>query len=105
MEMIGQLGAVGAVLALLGASLWGLRRRGFAAVLPPRTGRLMKSLERLPLGPQHTLHLIRLGEEALVVGCSPAGCTLLAQVALHRIDSGETKSAARNRDAAPELQS
>lgn len=80
MEVVGQLTAVAAVLGLLAASLWWLRRRGFAApVLARRShGRLLKSLERLPLGPQHTLHLIRLGEKALVIGCSPAGCTVLA---------------------------
>ncbi len=80
MDLIGQMLSVAGVLALLGATLWWLRRRGFsAAVLPRRGGRhLILSLERLPLGPQHTLHLIRLGEEMLLVACSPAGCTVVA---------------------------
>jgi len=95
MEVIGQLGSVGAVLALLGAALWWLRRRGSVAVLPRRAGgRLLKSLERLPLGPQHTLHLVRLGEEVLVVGCSPAGCALLGRMAIGNLEGG--------RAAAPE---
>ena len=76
-----QLGAVAAVMALLGLCLWWLRRRGIVAPAPHRRreGRLLQSVERLPLGPQHTLHLIEWGEEALVVASSPAGCTLLAR--------------------------
>ncbi len=79
MEFVSQIAAVGAVLLLLGASLWWLRRRGFAAVSPVRRGqaRRMQCLERLPLGPQQTLHLIRLGDSALLVASSPAGCTLM----------------------------
>ena len=53
------------VLLLLGATLWVLRRRGLAGVSLARTGsaaRRMECLERLPLGPQHTLHLVRVGE-------------------------------------------
>ncbi len=79
MDLIGQMASVGAVLALLALLLWWLRRRGIAAVVPRRGGRRrLENLERLPLGPQHTLHLIRLGEQALLVASSPGGCTLLA---------------------------
>jgi flagellar biosynthetic protein FliO len=81
MEVMGQLAGVGAVLALLAGTLWALRHRGFAAFRPRRgDGRLLRSLERLPLGPQHTLHLVSLGEETLVVASSPSGCTLLARL-------------------------
>lgn len=81
MEILRQAMAVAAVLALLGGSLWWLRRRGFAAVVRPRRGgRLLKTLERLPLGPHHALHLVRVGDRVLVVGCAPGGCTLLADV-------------------------
>ena len=80
MDLIGQMAAVAGVLGLLAGTLWWLRRRGLAAsVLPRRGGRhLIENLERLPLGPQHTLHLIRLGEEVLLVACSPGGCTVIA---------------------------
>jgi len=80
MEWSQQFGAVAAVLILLAACLWWLRRRGLAA-LPLRNGngRLLKTLERLSLGPQHSLHLVQLGEEKLLVACSPAGCALLAR--------------------------
>jgi flagellar biogenesis protein FliO len=88
MEFVSQIGAVAAVLGLLGASLWWLRRRGFGAISPVRrgSGRRMECLERLPLGPQHTLHLIRLGEKALLVACSPAGCALLDALPCRDVD-------------------
>ncbi len=79
MEFVSQIAAVAGVLGLLAASLWWLRRRGFGAIPPVGRGaaRRMECLERLPLGPQHTLHLIRLGEKALLVASSPSGCALL----------------------------
>jgi flagellar biosynthetic protein FliO len=79
MEVVQQMTAAVAVLGLLGATLWWLRRRGFAAVaLGSRLrGRRMESLERLPLGPQHTLHLVRLGDTELLLAASPGGCSLL----------------------------
>lgn len=90
MEMLGQLAAVLAVLTLLAATLWWLRRRGPAVGGASRRGqgRLLESLERLPLGPQHTLHLIRLGSKALVVACSPSGCALVENVAWREIETG-----------------
>ena len=79
MEWIQELGAVGAVLGLLAATLWWLRRRGFAALVPGKRSarRRLECLERLSLGPQHTLHLVRLGETALLLASTPAGCTLV----------------------------
>jgi flagellar biogenesis protein FliO len=88
MEWIGQMGAVGAVLTLLAATLWWLRRRGFAGILPARRAarRRMECLERLPLGPQHTLHLVRLGERTMLVAASPAGCALVESFSNREID-------------------
>ncbi|HUI77692.1 MAG TPA: flagellar biosynthetic protein FliO [Bryobacteraceae bacterium] len=82
MEMVGQLAAVAAVLALAAASSWWLRKRGLASPLEPRkgAGRRLESVGRLPLGPQQTLHLVRFGERALLVASSPAGCVLLQSV-------------------------
>jgi hypothetical protein len=37
----------------------------------------MDYLERLPLGPQHTLHLVRVGEAELLLVSSPSGCSLV----------------------------
>lgn len=79
MELIGQVTAVAGVLTLLLAALWWLRRSGYAQVSrirQPRSRR-MERLERLALSPQHTLHLVRLGDTALVVAASPSGCSLI----------------------------
>jgi flagellar biosynthetic protein FliO len=83
MEVIQQLAAVALVLALLGGALWALRRRGFAGVAPcwKPAGRRMESLERLSLGPQHALHLVRVGEAELLLAVSPSGCALLTSLA------------------------
>ncbi len=80
METLQQMLGVVAVLGLLGATLWWLRRRGFATVgsLPLRraTGAL-QSVERLPLSATHSLHLVRAGDRAILLACSPAGCQVV----------------------------
>jgi len=81
MEYAQQLVAVAAVLGLLGAVLWYARRHGCVlGAAGPRAGRRMEAIERLMLGPNHTLHLVRIGDDALVVACSPGGCVLLDRV-------------------------
>jgi flagellar biogenesis protein FliO len=79
MDVLQQITAVVAVLALLGGSLWLLRRRGLAnwAVGRRSGSRRMEYLERLPLSPQHTLHLVRLGDRDLLLAASPSGCALV----------------------------
>ena len=83
MEAIQQMAAVAIVLLLLGATLWVLRRQGFAgaALGKKPAGRRMESLERLALGPQHTLHLVRVGETELLLAASPSGCSLVESFA------------------------
>jgi flagellar biogenesis protein FliO len=92
METIRQTGAVALVMALLLLTLWWLRKRGIANLAGALPGVLpgvlsnarksavkrLQSLERLPLGPQHTLHLIRCGDAELLISSSPSGCALLA---------------------------
>lgn len=82
MELAQQLAAVFTVLALLGAALWWLRRRGYAVPAAGRRSgsRRLDCVERVMLGPQQALHLVRLGDRGLVVASSPAGCTLLQSV-------------------------
>jgi len=79
MEAIGQATAVTAVLALLLGVLFWLRRRGLAAVvLPGRHGaRRLESIERLALGPQQVLHVVRFQNHTLLLACSPGGCVLI----------------------------
>jgi flagellar biogenesis protein FliO len=79
MDVIREIAAVTFVLGLLGALLWRLRRRGLAGILPlarPRA-RQLECVERLALGPQHAIHLIRLGGRGLLVTSSPSGCALM----------------------------
>jgi flagellar biogenesis protein FliO len=94
----GKLAAVAGVLTLLAATLWWLRRRGIAAVLPAgvlsrglrsrrrAAARRLECLERLPLGPQHMLHLVRLGETAMLVASSPGGCSLVRSFPASEVD-------------------
>ncbi len=90
MEVIQQMAAVAVVLVLLGATLWVLRRRGFAGVSVGKksTARRIECLERLPLGPQHTLHLVRVGETELLLALSPSGCSLVESFAHRSAEAG-----------------
>ena len=76
MEQIRQVLAVSVVLSLLAASLWWLRRKGLVRRNSGRK-RTLQGVERLALGPQHSLHLVRLAGRGLLVGTSQAGCTVL----------------------------
>ena len=97
MEAMEQMAAVGAVLALLAATLWWLRRRGLAGVAFParRAGRRLESLERLALGPQHVLHLVRFQDRALLVAASPGGCVLLEQAPMAHLDKNAIREVSR----------
>jgi flagellar biogenesis protein FliO len=78
MEVMAQAAAACAVLALLGGALWWLRARGYAIPASSRRGgRRLESVERVSLGPQQMLHLVKLGDRALLVATSAAGCRLL----------------------------
>jgi flagellar biogenesis protein FliO len=78
MDVLQPLAAIGAVLALLGGTLWWLGRRGYAMRLPMgRTARRIECLERLPLAPQHMLHLVRVGDAILLLSSGPSGCAVL----------------------------
>jgi len=78
MEIMRQILSVTAVLLLLAAALWWLRRRGLVRYgsrgHAPRT---LQTVERVALGPQHSLHLVRLAGRGLLVGVSPGGCAVL----------------------------
>jgi LPXTG-motif cell wall-anchored protein len=81
MEQFGQLFAVAGVLLLLGGSLFFLRRKGMAhfrlKVGRAAAGRQLQSIERLPLTPQHSLHLIRVYGRTVLIAVSPGGCSVL----------------------------
>jgi flagellar biosynthetic protein FliO len=69
------------VLGMVLAAAWWLRRaNGAARVGFFRMGGstpTMRILERLPLTPQHTLVLVELSNERLVLGIHPAGVTII----------------------------
>ena len=72
------------VLGLLGGALYWLRAKGVARFNGKgfsRSGsRQMRSLERLSLTPQHSLHLVSVGGKILLVAASPGGCTVVEGV-------------------------
>ena len=68
------------VLGLLITGLWLLRRKGLASVgfaggNALRGARRMELIERLPLTPQHSLHLVRFDDRLILIGVSPGSCT------------------------------
>jgi flagellar biogenesis protein FliO len=73
--------AVALVAALLAAAMVWLSRRGFAgaagSLLGVRRPRRLEMLDRLSLTPQHSLHLVRLGNRTILLGRSPSGLALL----------------------------
>jgi flagellar biogenesis protein FliO len=70
-----------AVMALMIGMLQWLRRRGVAHLrtgfVRRKAGRRLELLERLPLTPQHSLHIVRMDGRSLLIGVSPSGCALL----------------------------
>jgi hypothetical protein len=79
-----QILAAGAVIALLAGLVAWLRRKGWvrspAAAAGWRGGRCLEPLDRLALAPQHGLHLVRMGDRAILIGRSPTGLTLLDSI-------------------------
>ncbi len=77
MEYLQQTLAVLAVFGVLGVSLWWLRRRGIAnialATSKKKSG-VLSQIERLPLSPTHSLHLVRMADRAILVASWPGGC-------------------------------
>jgi len=96
MELARQLLAVLFVLGLLVAALWALRRRGVVR-LPGGASRGMRQrnvvlIERVPLTAQHAVHLVRVGDKALLIGTAPSGCSLIDSLSWKEIDAGQLRS-------------
>lgn len=90
LEWIRQTAGVAFTLLLVAAAVWWLRRRGLAGMSAARrAGRRLEAVERLPLGPQHTLCLVRMGARGILVALSPAGCTVLESAEWGRFESPE----------------
>jgi flagellar biogenesis protein FliO len=105
MEYLQQTLAVLAVFGILGASLWWLRRRGIAniaAISMPaskKSSRVLSQIERLPISPTHSLHLVRMADRAILVASWPGGCQAIESsswndVARHekdKLQAGDTR--------------
>jgi len=92
MQLTEQIAMVLLVFGLLGGLLWFAKRRGFASLpLGSRrggSGRRLEVLERVPLTPQHALHLVRVSDRTVLIATAPSSCTLLdAPVALEPASS------------------
>jgi flagellar biogenesis protein FliO len=81
MDTYAQLMAGLFVISLLAVTLWLLRRGSAIRFRMParqRPGeRMLESRERLSLSPQHSLHLVRVGERAVLVAVHSGGCALI----------------------------
>ena len=81
MEVLEQITMVFVVFALLGGMLWVLRGKGLASFRFPHKSftsqKQLEVLERLPLTPNHSIHLVRFAGRTLLIGVAPSGCTLL----------------------------
>lgn len=71
------------VLLLLGGVLWLLQKRGSIRIAADGPKR-MEAIERLRLGPNHTLHLIRVRDRELLVVTHGSGCTMLGSTSGHQ---------------------
>jgi flagellar biogenesis protein FliO len=81
MDLVRQSFGITLVFVLLWLALWWLKRRGIARIglrmKPANVKPDMESLERLVLTPQHSIHLVRVKNQILVVGLHPSGMSLL----------------------------
>jgi hypothetical protein len=76
MDLIQPLAAIVFVGGLLGGVLLLLRSRRAAAV---SGGRHLEVIERVALGPQHALHLVRAGRRVVLIATAPSACHILDQ--------------------------
>lgn len=81
MDLLQPFTAIALVLGLLAAALFVLRRRGAATFRFPgsagSTAKQLEVLERVALGPQHSVHLVRVGGRCVLIGTAPSSCQLL----------------------------
>jgi len=76
--------SVALVLGLLCGGLWFLKSRGAAAFHLPRIAsggyRQMEVLERVSLGPQQALHLVRVADRTILIATGQASCQVLLEM-------------------------
>lgn len=84
MDIARQILAVSFVLALLAGALRALRRGGrLLPSLPGSSKRgrasALQVVGRVPLTPQHCLHIVRAGDREWVLATHPQGCTPISE--------------------------
>ncbi len=84
MDLLQPVAAIILVLGLLGLVLFLLRKKGALGLKLPSMGgpRQMQVVERIALGPQHALHLVRVGGRSMVIATAPSSCQLISDEAL-----------------------
>jgi flagellar biogenesis protein FliO len=78
--MIDPMPAVLAVVVVLAAALWWLRKKGIGRWFRPelrRKTRRLESMGRLALSPHHLLYLVRVDDRTILVAQSPSGLALI----------------------------
>jgi len=79
-ELIRQTLAIAVVFGMLGAAVWLLGKGRTFRLLPgyrPKGERYLQVVERIGVTPQHTLLLLRIGGQGLLVAAHPTGCSVL----------------------------
>ena len=89
MDFVQPLAAIVLVMALLGGALLVLKRRGNASFHLARSSsgapRKLELIERVSLGPQHAIHLVRAGDRLVLIATTPSSCQILD----HPIGNGD----------------
>jgi hypothetical protein len=96
MEYLQQMLAVLAVFGALGGSLWWLRNRGlarFAVGGDKKAAGVLAHVERLPLSPTHTLHLVKMADRGILIASWPGGCQAIESSAWNQL--AQSKEAAK----------
>jgi flagellar biogenesis protein FliO len=83
MDLVRQSLAITFVFALVWTATWLLRKQGKLRIASRKTRGergMLESRGKLVLSQQHAIHLVRIGQQDLVVALHPAGITLLAEL-------------------------
>lgn len=82
MDALPSIAAIGLVLALLGGALFVLKQRGIAR-FTPLAGRAkqLELIDRVALGPQHAVHLVRVGGRSVLIATAPGHCQIFENTA------------------------
>ncbi|MGI8742872.1 MAG: flagellar biosynthetic protein FliO [Bryobacteraceae bacterium] len=82
MDLIRESLGITIVFALLWAALWLLKRKGAIHMGPPvkRGGRphCVEVIDKIRLTPQHSVHVVQVGDRQIVLGVHAGGFTVIA---------------------------